>query len=371
MQTAIELRRRGHEVTVLCRASAAWAEAAGATPLEMPHDLSLPAVLRLAAALRSARAQVVVCCTQRALRLGGPAARLAGAAPVIFRNGLAGSFGDDFHNRVVGRSTARFVANAEALAAEMAEIPWVGRERVAVLRNGVDTESFRPAIPRDQAERSAVRRRWGVSPKAPVVLAAGRFVEEKGFSLLLEAVARAARSVPDLHLVLLGDGPRRAALRCQAASSRAGILVPGFETDMPAAFRAADLYCQASQREGLSNATLEAMASGLPVVATDVDGTREAVRDGESGLLVPPGDAGALASALERLVSDPARATGIGAAGRRRVEEAFSLPASVAAWEALLAEVCAEARPERRPRFPVSAQTPGPSVPSPARPLPR
>src|SRR5262245_53241335 len=124
------LTRAGHEVTLLARPAATWQPAAcaaglNALPVPMAHDLSLGAVRRLASVLRAAGPEVVVCCNQRGVRLGVMAARLAGGPPVVFRNGLAGSFKNSRFNRWLAGGITRFVVNARALAGELAGFGWV------------------------------------------------------------------------------------------------------------------------------------------------------------------------------------------------------------------------------------------------------
>jgi glycosyltransferase involved in cell wall biosynthesis len=151
--------------------------------------------------------------------------------------------------------------------------------------------------------------------------------EKKGQADLLEAAARVMEYVPGVRLRLVGDGPLRAALEARASAlgihdrvDFAGAIPDGVRTlaDM-------DVFVLPSHMEGMSNSLLEAHAAGLPVVATDVGGNREVTQDGATGYIVPPRDPMALADAILRMIKDPARAQALGAAGRTRIVEEFTV----------------------------------------------
>jgi glycosyltransferase involved in cell wall biosynthesis len=151
-----------------------------------------------------------------------------------------------------------------------------------------------------------------------------------------------------VHFLIVGDSVSQAyrdGLEAYAAALGLGqrVVFTGFRRDVPALLSAVSVSVLPSLSEGLSNVVLEAMAAGVPVVATSVGGTPEIVDDGVTGLLVPPRDAGALADAISSLLTDPARRQTIGEAGRRRVEERFSLEAMVLATEQLYERLLREA----------------------------
>ena len=168
----------------------------------------------------------------------------------------------------------------------------------------------------------------------------GRLVPAKAPDVFLRAVSLAAARVPGLRGLVVGDGPLRAELEAGARRLGLGdrVVFAGVREDVEELLPGLDALLFSSLREGLSMAMLEAMAAGVPVVATEVGGTPELITHGESGLLVPPGDPGRLADALIGLLEDPAGADGIRQAARRRVEERFSLARMTAAHEALYAE---------------------------------
>ena len=156
------------------------------------------------------------------------------------------------------------------------------------------------------------------------VVFVGRHVAVKGLDVLLRAWAELPRPA-DARLVLAGDGPEHAALKQLAATLGVAHSVdfPGLVTDVPSLLVGACLYVQASHQEGLPNAVLEAMAAGLPVVATRVSGHEDVVAHGRTGLLVPPANPAALADAMHALLADPAMRSRMGQAARIDIEQTF------------------------------------------------
>jgi phosphatidyl-myo-inositol dimannoside synthase len=203
-----------------------------------------------------------------------------------------------------------------------------------VIPYGVDVRAFSP----DRARRGLWRERLGVPAAAPLVLGVGRMATKKGFHVLLEALPGLLEANPEAHVVLAGGGdllPRFAA----AAERWPGRLhLPGavLRDTLPDLYRAADVFALPAVHDargnvdGLPNVILEAMASGLPVVASGISGIPLAVVPGATGLLVPEGSAGALREALGSLLADPQRAREMGERGRRRAEEELT-------WDAVAA----------------------------------
>jgi glycosyltransferase involved in cell wall biosynthesis len=187
--------------------------------------------------------------------------------------------------------------------------------RAVGIGNGRDPALFRP----DQATRRRLRAELGAGDGTPVVLAVSRLVRHKGYPEL----AAAMQSVPDAALWVAGarlpsDRGEDMAALLSGAGLGARLRLLGYRADIAALMAAADIFVLPSHFEGLPMSVIEAMLTGLPVVATDIRGPREQVVHGETGLLVPPGDSVALATALGRLCRDPALRAKMGDAGRAR-----------------------------------------------------
>jgi len=210
--------------------------------------------------------------------------------------------------------------------------------RVSQFVNGVDTTRFQrqqaepiPGCPFDPAAHWLIGTVGRMAPVKDQLILTRAFIALIGQSAGLPDLRARAR------LVLVGDGPLRA--QCQALLDEAGLgdlaWLPGERTDVPAVMRGLHVFALPSLAEGISNTILEAMASGLPVVATEVGGNADLVTREVSGLLVPAADPEAMAAALLRLARDPARAAAMGEAGRARVEEDFSMRAMVGRYQGL------------------------------------
>ncbi len=206
-------------------------------------------------------------------------------------------------------------------------------ERLELVPNSVDVESFAP----DPAARAAVRAELGAGDRL-VFLAVGRLEPQKDYPTLLAGFALAAREAPGAVLWIAGRGPHQAALEAEARrleiADRVSFL--GLRRDITRVLNGADAYVLTSRWEGTPLALLEAQATGLPAVATEVGGNAEVVAPGLSGLLVPPASPAALAAALLTLARLPAgERRAMGESGRRRVAELYGLPATLVRWEAI------------------------------------
>ena len=237
-----------------------------------------------------------------------------------------------------------YVALSRDLAGYLEHKVGVPQRRIAQLYNGVDIERFHPPA----GGRAPMAGGPFAGPSQFVAGTVGRMQTVKAQTLLARAFIRALELQPALHdrlrLVMVGDGPLRAEAQGLLDAAGVGSLarLPGELADVPDVKRGLDLFVLPSQAEGISNTILEAMATGLPVLATDVGGNAELVVAGETGEIVPAGDVDVLAAALVRMATDPARAAAMGRAGRARVEQHFSLHAMVASYQGLYDRLLAE-----------------------------
>lgn len=210
----------------------------------------------------------------------------------------------------------------------------VDRERITQIYNGVDTARFHPA----PGGRAPLPESGAFEPDAFVVGTVARLQPVKDHLTLLRAAADLIRSdraaARRLRVVIVGEGPARVALEREIAASGLGhhVLLPGARGDVPAWLRGFDLFVLPSLAEGISNTLLEAMATGLPAVATDVGGNADLVADGETGRIIPSGSPQALAAAIGGYLGDAAALRAHGAAARTRAELRFSIPAMVAGY---------------------------------------
>ena len=219
----------------------------------------------------------------------------------------------------------RYVALSGQIESYLTERVGIAASRVERICNGVDTLRFQPA-----STRQAVAGSPFYESDVVVVGTVGRLQTVKDQLNLVRAVAIAraqGEAGARLRLVIAGDGPQRAEVEAEVAASGIGDItwLAGARSDVPEVMRALDIFALPSQAEGISNTILEAMASGLPVAATDVGGNAELVAAGETGALVPAQDPHAMAQALLRYTADAALRQSHGTAGRQRVERSFSI----------------------------------------------
>ena len=227
------------------------------------------------------------------------------------------------------------------------------RERVGVpdaritnICNGVDIASFCPAPDRDGLRTQMIGRDWPAD--AFVVGAVGRFAAVKNLPMLIDAFAMVRARNPAFavcaRLALIGDGPQKSAVD-EALARHALTPVtwqPGERSDVANCLKILDILCLPSLAEGISNAVLEAMASGLPVVATRVGGNAELVDDGGSGFLVPSGEAAAMADRIEQYFGNKSLLKGHSSAARQRAVMQFSLPSMVERYHQVYARLLSQ-----------------------------
>ncbi len=332
------LRRQGHTNVLFCPPGSESEAAARARGVEvesvpMRGDLDLAAVRKLRSRLRARGPDLVHLHTGRATWLGGLAARSVGLPAVTTRR-MDRRVKRNWRTRLIYR---RLVDHAVAISPAVAECLHAGgvaRERTSLIPSSIDPDELKPS-----ASREDVRAELGAGEGDVLLLVLASLVRRKGVDVLLEALAKLGEPRP--RLAIAGDGSERASLERQATELglASSVTFLGHRDDKADLLHACDVFVLPSRREGLGVAALEAMACGRPVVATDVGGLAEAVRDGRTGLVVPPEDPAALAGALERLSRNADARAAMGAEGPKRVGEGYLAPQMVASYEALYRRV--------------------------------
>jgi glycosyltransferase involved in cell wall biosynthesis len=333
---ALGLGAAGHEVVGVCSDGPyrARLEAMGLRiePVEIARSFDLlkhfRSYRRLVALFRRERFDLVHVHTPVASLVGRLAAWRAGVPRIVYT-----AHGFYFHERMPAWKRAPFIA-LEWLAGRVTDMLFTQAEEdaltarryrlckggIAAIGNGVDVARFRPT--EDPAERAALRASLETPLDAVVILMVGRLVAEKGYPELFQAMRKldamlwiAGERLPSDHASAID---RSLAALAQDEALRRRVRLLGQRGDVPALMRAADIFTLPSHREGMPRSIIEAMATGLPVVASDIRGAREEVLPGETGALVPVADLDALAAALGRLIADKHLRARQGAAGRAR-----------------------------------------------------
>jgi len=298
----------------------------------------LRTIRRLTALFRKDRPDILHAYLPAANVIGPIAARRAGVPKVIVSKRALANYKENFPLLRRVESTGNRLAdvilvNSDAVRrdVERTERHWKGRFRK--IYNGVA-----PCVPWTAEQAETFRAREGIPPGAPVILCVSNFYPYKGHEDLIHAAPRVIRSFPETLFLLVGRdsgtlGAIKGLVRKYGIEER--FRFPGSRSDIPDLLRASDLFVHPSHEEGFSNAILEAMAAGRAVVAGDVGGNPEAVKDGETGVLVPRGDSESLARAILGRLSDRDGTKEMGDSGRRRAGEHFSLDRMVREMEAL------------------------------------
>jgi glycosyltransferase involved in cell wall biosynthesis len=339
-----DLRQRGHLVEGACsqgdEIDGLLAQGYIIHPMPIKRGLGFSNILsvwHLIRLLRRGKYDAVHVHTPVAAVLGRIAAKFAGTQLVVYTahgfyfhenmgrgkrliwEGLEGFFCRYFTDLLFcqSREDAEYAVQQKFLA----------KDRVYAIGNGVDIEKFSRLNYEQWAAQT--RQAFNIPAQAPVVIFIGRAVAEKGIFELLEAFCIVSKALPETFLVIVGDnlaGERDQETLVKLQKLIEGnkqIIFAGKRDDIPEILAAGDVFVLPSWREGMPRSIIEAMAMELPVVATDIRGSREEVVDGETGYLVKLGDVDALAEAMMDVLKDPVKAQAMGRAGRRRAEELF------------------------------------------------
>lgn len=337
------LKQRGHQQLVACPPDAVLrtvlqAEGIAACDLSARNDLDLRAAWRLRRLLRAHDFAIVHFHTARAHSLTPWLPRRRGRAARFVVSRLM-DYRPHWRPRVrylYNRCVDGVIAISQAIVDVLCAVG-VDAARVRLIYLGIDCSPFDDI----GAQREAVRREWGAMAEDLVIFTAAVLTPRKGHAVLLDAFAQLLREGRRVRWVICGTGPLRETLerRAQELDVARAVTFTGFSAAVPRLLAGADVFVLPSLHEGLGIAAIEAMAAGLPVIASRVGGLAEIVVDGETGILVPAGDAAALAAAIRRVAADPAWAHAAGQRGRTRALARFTSAATAQAVEAYYYEL--------------------------------
>ena len=284
------------------------------------HPANLRALLRLGALASSVDAELIHAHSSVGGALGRLAARRAGLPVVYTANGVATGAVYQRIERALGRLTDVWVAVSPSEAATAEEAGLAPAGRIVMIPNGIDLDPAGPS-PVD------LRRQIGVAAGTPLVGTVARLVPQKSPVTFVRTVARVAAAIPDVHFVLIGMGPLQSAVDEELAHHDLGGRWHQIEHVENAAgvLGQLDVFVLGSTFEGAPYTPLEAMRAGVPVVVTDVVGSRDAVEDGVSGLVRPAGDAAGLASAVVELLGDEALRSRLAGGAKARLADRFDV----------------------------------------------
>ncbi len=331
------LQERGHEVHLFCNvatvAARAREEGVDASLCVLGGQAMLPDAWRLSRRLRVFRPHALLLTTFKKTWLGGMAGRWAGVPRVVARIGLDTDLpGKHWTYRTAFlRWVDATLVNADGIRGDvLAAMPGLDARRVATVHDGVRLGGR--VLDRDEA-----RRALGFPTDVPLVGAVTRLAAQKRLDRFLDALAL----LPGVHGVLAGEGEMEGDLRTRARvlGLDARVHFLGWRSDVESVLGALDVFVLTSDREGMANAMLEAMAAGVPVVSTPVSGAEEALApdaEGRAPGLIVPADPRAIADALSGLLDVRAARRTMGAEGRRRAEDCFGWEAMLDAWEGVL-----------------------------------
>ena len=348
------LDRRAYAPTVVCfRPGRVSREIAGAgvPVVELPKRSVIDVALvgRLRRLMRDERVDLVQTYLFTANTWARLAAILAGVPIIVSSERNVDMWEVPYKppiGRLLDRWTPATIANSGAVKTYLVK-KGLPADKVRVIYNGVDLSRFEaPATP------AATKAELGIPLHHAVVGLLSRLEPQKAPELFLEAAARLAPQWPAVSFLVIGGGSLLEELtrRAQALGLGDRVFFTGPRRDVPSLLGACDVSVMCSVKEGMSNTVMESMAAGLPVVATPVGGNPELIEDGESGLLVPVGDAAAIAAGVDRLLRDPALGKAMGDRARARITELCSVGAMVSATVRLYDELVGRARLGERSR---------------------
>lgn len=315
LNAAETLASRGHDVTVAVRALDLWQsrQRTGKVRwllLPFLNDADLKTVWKLRQFIKREQIEIFLPTRSRDYWLGGWAA-MGTRAKYVMRMGITRTLPHTIKEHLrYSTWPDGIIVNAEAVKQSLAAHPWIKSERIRVIYNGVDQ---REHLPQSTSRDS----------KEILVFAAGRVETEKGFDVLIDAMALAIKQEPRLICEIWGHGDQIDILDAQTERLDLSehVRLRGFTKDITRELAKAQIAVSSSYREGISNFILESWAVGVPLIATSIEGSAEIVHDRKRGLLVPPGDAHAMSQAILEMAKDESLRKTCIAGGKQAIEK--------------------------------------------------
>ncbi len=348
VELATGLASAGHAVSVVCHPASVLRErlaAAGTVevmPVAIRAELNAWRAVQIATVIERTRPDVILADRRKDVKLSFAARLLRQGPALVHRHGAPSVLRDGLLYRTLWTRIEGMIVNSAAMRTQLlAATPWIAAVPMHVIHNGKDLSRF---APRPEL-RLAMRQALGIPGSAFVVCYHGVLQPRKNVDLLLRSISLLGE--PQVHALLVGPGPERPALEALAGELGLATTFTGPRRDIPELLAAADVAVHLSAAEGFSNAVIEALACGLPVIASRGASHDEQIEDGVSGVLVTAGDTGAVAQNLLLMAHDEAWRRRMAAAARLRAEQQFSLETMVARYGTALAEAKARMRHSR------------------------
>ncbi|UZJ37306.1 glycosyltransferase [Prosthecochloris sp. SCSIO W1103] len=321
VNAASSLSARDHNVMLASKKNSRilqYAEKKGVKTyvIEIHSDISPFKTFQISRWLNKNKIDILICNLNKDVRVAGLAAKIAGTPVVLARHGMLLCSKKWKHKLTLTKLTDGIITNSNTIQKTYAGYGWFPTDFVKVIYNGI-------VIPED-VEQVDFQARF---PGKKIIYSAGRLSEQKGFNYLIEAAQILRKKRNDLVFFVSGEGKLASILQKQVddAGLRESFVFEGFAGDIFPYLKGCDLFVLASLFEGMPNVVMEAMAMAKPVVATDVNGARELMQDGKTGLIVPPSDPESMASAILGIIDDTLLLEEMGALGKQRVAQHFSM----------------------------------------------
>jgi len=344
LELATGLTDAGHEVTLVCQPDDALHSrirehpAVRAAPLAIRGELNLWRILQLRRLMRTVNPEIVLADRHKDVKFAVPARGAHSTPAIVHRHGAPHALPDRLHYRLLWPRLDAMIVNSEAMRHEqLGMTPWLSAVPMHVIHNGKDLARFRP----QPSRRAPMRATLGIGEDEYVAGFHGSPQPRKRVDDLLRAAARLEGRL-GLHVLIVGEGMDSTKLQGMARELGLRCTFTGNRADIPDVLSACDVSVNLSSAEGFSNSVVEALACGLPVIASRAHSHPEQIEDGVSGRLVPIGDLDALAAALIEF-ADPAVRRRAGEAARRHAEASFGFDAMIEAYVRVFRETTAAA----------------------------